>query len=271
MTGPAMSIELASGVTLQYVEQGDPAGLPVLCLHGLSDSWYSFARVLPHLPRSLRVLVLTQRGHGDASRPARCYHTHDLAADAAAFLAAQRIASAVIVGHSMGSSVAQRFAIDYPERTLALVLVAAFHSPAGSTALKQLQEAVASLEEPVDPGFVHEFQASTLAQAVPPAFFDTVVRESCKMPAWVWRELVDCHLRDEFSAELAVIRAPTLLVWGDRDGVVPRRDQDALVAAIAGARLLVYEGVGHAVHWEQPERFAVDLTNFLQRRRLHRP
>lgn len=60
------------------------------------------------------------------------------------------------------------------------------------------------------------------------------------------------------------IEVPALLVWGDQDGVVTRADQDAQMAAIEGARLVIYPGAGHGVHWEQPERFASDLLIFSQ-------
>ena len=71
-------------------------------------------------------------------------------------------------------------------------------------------------------------------------------------------------MQDEFSGELNKIKAPTLLVWGDQDGMVPRSDQDAQMAAIAGSRLVVYEGAGPGVHWEEPERFASDLVTFVE-------
>ena len=61
----------------------------------------------------------------------------------------------------------------------------------------------------------------------------------------------------------AAIAAPTLLVWGDQDAFVPESDQDTLLAAIPGSRLEVYRGAGHAVHWEKPARFAVDLAAFV--------
>ena len=62
-------VELPTGVTLQYVEQGDPTGVPVLLLHGVSDSWHSYEQVFPHLPEDIRAFALTLRGHGDSSRP----------------------------------------------------------------------------------------------------------------------------------------------------------------------------------------------------------
>lgn len=65
------------------------------------------------------------------------------------------------------------------------------------------------------------------------------------------------------SDELGKIRVPTLIVWGDQDAIQSRADQDALVEAIRGAQLLVYEGAGHSPHWEEPNRFAADLTSFV--------
>lgn len=259
------SVELPIGVILEYVERGDSSGIPALLLHGLSDSWRSFELVLEHLPESVRAFALTQRGHGDSSRPEAGYRFRDFAADAAAFMDALGLEAAVVVGHSLGSAVAQRFAVDHPERTRGLVLAGSFASLATSPVARGLwDEVVSEMEDPVDPGFVREFQESTLAQSVPPEFMETVVQESRKLPARVWRATVAGSLQDDFSGELGKIEAPTLLVWGDQDGMVPRSDQDAQTAAIAGSRLVVYEGTGHAVHWEEPERFAADLARFIE-------
>src|SRR5689334_20894320 len=121
-TPAVKTVKLSTGVRLQYVEQGNPAGTPVVLLHGITDSLHSFDLVLPHLPISWHVFALSQRGHGASSRPADGYAPRDFAADVAAFLDAHKIQRAVIVGHSMGSLVAQRFALDFPTRIQALVL-----------------------------------------------------------------------------------------------------------------------------------------------------
>jgi non-heme chloroperoxidase len=257
------SIELSDDVTLQYVEQGDAAGVPVLFLHGISDSWHSFELVLPHLPETIRAFALTQRGHGDSSRPDKRYRARDFAADAAAFMDERHLEAAFVVGHSMGSVNAQRFAIDHPERTLGLVLVGSFASLPNNPVPRALLDEVTAMEDPVDPGFVREFQASTLSGPVPRAFWETIIQESLKLPARVWKEVLECNMQDDLSGELHKIEAPALIVWGDRDEIV-RREQETLAAEIRNSRLVVYQGAGHGAHWEQPERFASDLASFVE-------
>lgn len=257
-------VALSTGVTLQYVEQGDRTRVPVVLLHGFTDSWHSFAPVLPHLPASMHALALTQRGHGDAGRPAAGYRTRDFAADVAAFLQALDLGPAIIVGHSMGSTNAMRFALDHPHLTRALVLVGAFAAYRGNPVVGEFWDsAVSQLSDPIDAGFVREFQEGTLARPVPREVVDTAVRESLKVPAHVWRAALAGCLEDDFAHELEGIAAPTLLLWGDRDALVPHADQEALVRAIPGAELVVFHGVGHTPHWEQPQRFAARLGAFV--------
>jgi non-heme chloroperoxidase len=112
---------------------------------------------------------------------------------------------------------------------------------------------------------VREFQESTLAQPVPPLYVDAVVKESLKVPARVWRAAFEGFFEDDFTGELGTITTPTLVVWGTRDSICSRADQEALLAAIVSARLVVYENAGHALHWEEPERFAADLVEFVGR------
>lgn len=261
------SVELPNQLRLPYAEQGDPSGAPVLFLHGFADSWRSFELVLPHLPESIHAFALTQRGHGDASRPAAGYGVQDFAADVAAFQDAMHLRTAVIVGHSMGSGVALRFAIDHAERTMGLVLVGASPTMGATAAARAFWDSTLSkLTDPVDPALVRGMTESALAQPVPRTFVDAAVRESLKVPALVWKAAFESRwrLEGDYSAELTEITAPTLIVWGDQDARYARGEQKALAAAIAGSRLLVYHGAGHLLHWEEPQRFASDLLVFVQ-------
>jgi non-heme chloroperoxidase len=256
-------VRLSTGMRLPYVEQGDPSGIPVVLLHGYVDSWRSFERVLPQLPESLHVFALSQRGHGDASRPSGGYRIADFAADLMGFMDAVGLESVIIVGHSLGSAVGQRFAMDQPARTRGLVFIGATTTWRGNPVMNEVWEAVSVLTDPIDPVFVREFQESTLARPVPPMFLETIIDESLKVPALVWREAWRTIVENDHAAELRTIAIPTLLTWGDQDGMSPRDQQDALLASIAGSRLEIYEGTGHALHWEEPERFAADLVAFV--------
>jgi pimeloyl-ACP methyl ester carboxylesterase len=237
----------------------------VLLLHGLTDSWRSFEPALRFLPDDLRVIALSQRGHGDAARLAGGYRTRDFAEDAAALLKALDAGPAIIVGHSMGSTNALRFAIDFPELTRGLVLLGSFAGYERNPVIRELWASVSQLTDPIDPGFALEFQRSTLAQPVPPDFLDVVVQESLKVPARIWRTALAGLMEDDFVREIDRIKTPTRILWGDHDALCPRSDQEALLRAIAGSQLVVYEGAGHALHWEEPERFAADLVDFAGR------
>ena len=107
----AQAVRLPGRLTMQYVEQGRGDAVPVVALHGVTDSWRSFEPILPHLPATLHFFALTQRGHGDSEAPASGYALVDFADDVVAFLDAQRLERAVIVGHSMGSANARGRAV----------------------------------------------------------------------------------------------------------------------------------------------------------------
>lgn len=257
------SVVLPNRIRIPYVEQGNDDGVPLILLHGYTDSWRSFEPVLPLLPRSIHSFVPTQRGHGDADRPAKGYAPEDFATDLAAFMDAVGLEAAVIAGHSMGGSIAQRFAIDHPERTLGLVLMASFTTLRGNAGMEQFWACdVSRLTDPIERAFAWEFQVSTAARPLPAAFLETVVQESLKVPAHVWRDAFDALLKLDVAADLRKVSAPALILWGDRDSVAPANEQDALADAIMGSRLIVYPGVGHALHWESPERCVAELAQF---------
>jgi pimeloyl-ACP methyl ester carboxylesterase len=258
------SIRLPSGAILRYVEQGPADAMPLILLHGFPDSWLSYETVLANLPSTIRAIALSQRGFGNSDKPDDGYHPRDLAADLAAFMKLRRIPRAILAGHSMGALVAQRLAIDFPERVAGLALIGTFKSLRGSSELAQLIDEIARMADPIDLDLVRAFQASTLAQPVADEFFRTVVAEGARLPLKIWRAVLkDVAAYDDF-AELAQITAPSILFWGERDNFSTYEQQQELVSEIDGAELRVYAGAGHSLHWEEPRRFAGDLANFVR-------
>ena len=260
---------LPNRVTLSYVDQGAAAGPTIVLIPGLTDSWRSYERVLPLLPSSVRVIAVSLRGHGDSDKPESGYRAADFADDVRALLDHLGILRVVAVGHSSAGLVAQRLAIDDPERTVGLVLESSFTTLRGRADLEKIvATTMAPLQDPVDPAFVSRFQSGTVLRPVPGPFLDAMVQESLKVPARVWREGFTGLLLDDHTRELAAIRTPTLLIWGDGDSIIDRQQEEALRSAVAGSQLVVYSGVGHTPHWEDPGRFAGDLVTFVTS--LHR-
>ncbi len=260
-------VSLSTGIRIEYVEQGQAAadGVSVIFLHGVTDSWRSFERVLPYLPRPIHAFAVTQRGHGDADRPTSGYGVEEFTADLVAFMNAVRLEAAVIVASSSASLTVQRFAADHPKRALGLVFIGAPRSLRDKPAVAEFSDAVRELSDPIDPAFVGEFVESPVSGPVPPDFLEAMIGESLKVPARVWKATLQGLLEAVPPTETGTITAPTLILWGDRDEFVPRSDQEALAAAIAGSRLVTYEGTGHAVHWEEPERVAADVVALAER------
>lgn len=255
-------VRLKTGVRLRYLEQGSPLGPPIILLHGYTDSSFSYSRVLPSLDAKYHVYALDLRGHGDSERPASGYGLSDFAADVLAFMDEKGIRRATLVGHSMGSFVAQQLAIRAPERIERLVLIGSA-TTLRNDAVLELRRSVSALEDSVTAKFAREFQAGTVHQPLPEEFMDRVVKESLKVPARVWRATVEGFFTGDYELRPGQIKAPTLILWGDRETIFPRSEQDSLVKMLARADLKVYPETGHAPHWERPERFVKDLQDFI--------
>lgn len=257
-------VGLPNQVKISYVQQGALTGVPVLLLHGLGDSWRSYEPVLKFLPTTVRVFALSQRGHGDSSKPVDGYRMGDFVEDLEAFLDAVRIDTAVLIGHSSHGLVSESFAIDHPDRTLGLILIGAPVTLRGNAGAQEMfDQSISKLTDPLDPTFARDFAESTLARPVPPIFLQTMREETMRVPARVFKELFKDLLATDLRPELNKISAPALLVWGDQDAILSRRDQEELAEALPNSRLVVYPGAGHSPHWEEPKRFASDLVSFL--------
>jgi pimeloyl-ACP methyl ester carboxylesterase/Tfp pilus assembly protein PilF len=256
------NVALRTGVRLRYAYQGDPSGEPVILLHGYTDSWLSYSTVLPLLDRKYRVYVLDQRGHGESDRPAGAYAFQQFAGDVLAFMDVMSINKATIVGHSMGSFVAQHVAVAAPERVKRLVLSGSA-TMVRNDVVTDFQREVNALKDPIPEKFVRDFQVGMAFQPLPDQFVQAVVKESMTIPARVWREVMAEMVSPKAQVELSQIKVPTLILWGDKETLFPRSEQDKLLAALPNARLKVYEDTGHAMHWERPEWFAKDLQDFM--------
>jgi pimeloyl-ACP methyl ester carboxylesterase len=254
------SVRLTNGIRLNYVVQGPAAAPALLLIHGYPDSWHSYAPVLTHLPPTLRAIAVSLRGFGDSDKPAGSYHTRDMAADLAEFLHRLRIPAAYVVGHSMGTHVANFLALDHPELVLGLIQVGSLPPLGARPEMDELLAALDAMQDAVDPGLIRDFQRSTLAQPLPEAFFEDLLAESAKAPLHVWRQALHQLVAVDFTGDYSRLQVPVTLFWGDQDGMSSLADQLAIARSIPGGELRVYAGAGHSLQWEEPRRFATDLA-----------
>jgi pimeloyl-ACP methyl ester carboxylesterase len=258
-------LKVETGMTLQYVVQGDPKGPVVVLLHGAGDSWHSWELVLPHLPKTFRVYAVTLRGHGLSDHPTTGYTRADFAADITSLLKRLDLRGVTLVGHSLGSFVAQVVALNDAEGRLSrLVLIGSGPGRAPDpNAPSPVSAYFAGVKDPIDYQFARDFQSGTAFTPLPPAFLETMIAEVQRVPAAMFHELARGSADPQHVEKLGRIRAKTLLFWGDQDSMFSKADQDGLLKIIPGSRLITYPNTGHALHWEYPERFAQDLSAFI--------
>jgi pimeloyl-ACP methyl ester carboxylesterase len=216
----------------------------------------------------LRLIALDQRGHGASSMPdpaacraapETCFGMADFAADLLAFMDAKRIASATLVGHSMGSFVAQEAALAAPDRVARLVLVATAARAQGNAVLRDYV-----LNEPVEGSWRKVLEAAGNAfpedvyeltpQAADPdieawlaRFWDVdpvadpalvarIVEETADVRLGTWIGATRALLATDNRGRLRELRVPTLVLWGRQDAIFIEPDQEEIRAALADAQ-----------------------------------
>ena len=254
-------VQLATGPRVNCVRSGDPSREPVILIHGWPDAWFSYSRVMPLLPDALHAVAFDQRGFGDSDRPQSGYSIPEMAADVIALLDALALDRVTLVGHSFGSFVARQAAIAHPERVKTLVLIGTGFA-ASNEVTRDLQKSLRDLPDPIPVEFSREFAQSTVYTPVPSEFLERMVADSLKLPPRLWRRTLDRLVEYDDTSQLGQIQAPTLLLWGDRDGLFSRTEQDRFIGAMPSARLKVYPETGHCPNWERPELVARDIAQF---------
>jgi non-heme chloroperoxidase len=259
------TVSLSTDVTLHYAECGHRKGEAIVFLHAYTDSWFAFSRVLALLSPSFHAFAPDERGHGDSDKPQCCYTADDFTADVDAFMEAVGIEEATLVGDSSGGMIAQRVALEYPHRVSRLLLMGAPTTLLNNEAVMEAGEKMRALEDPISPEFVRQFHMSTIHHPVAEEFLSRALFETLKVPARVWRGYMEgVVLTVDDTARLGEIEAPTLILWGERDAILGREEQEWRSGTIPDARLKVYPDTGHAVAFERPEWVVRDLEEFIE-------
>lgn len=261
---PGSVIEI-DGYRVHYIDEGH--GPAIVLLHGFGGQTYSFRKILPLLSSDHRVIAVDLKGFGYSERDAEAGLSHtDQVAMLKALLATLDIARAVVVGHSMGGVVAQRFAASHPEMVDALVLAASGTGEERFT--RRLPPPV--ILRPLLPILARLTSGRLLeASYYDPSAITPEVRAEYNRPA---------RLKGSMDGLLAIMRdgardpvfdatritMPVLLLHGADDRVVPLSASQRIRERMPQARLVVIDRAGHMLLEEHPEEAARAIVGFLR-------
>lgn len=274
-----VTVESALGSTpVNYVESGE--GPPVLMVHGLGGSWRNWLENIPYLSRRHRVVALDLPGFGTSPLPPNQITIPSYGAFLVEFADALGLdPDTALVGHSMGGFISTEAAIARPERFSSLVLVAA----AGITyawvtpSQKDMAKVVVKAMMPIASGSLERgFSRSRLRSAQFAGVFAHPTRISREMLWELGSYAMDAPGLIQAAYAIAgydtrdrlpEIRIPTLLIWGNRDLLVPVPAAFAYRRKIPDAELSLLDDTGHMIQMERPARFNDDVEEFIDRRR----
>ena len=264
---------LVDGTPVNYIEMGE--GPPLLLIHGLAGSWQNWLETIPYFARTRRVLAPDLPGFGDSPLPPEKISIPGYGRLLDHFCTSLGAERGSVIGNSMGGFIAAEVAIAHPQRVDKLVLVSA----AGITAehqrneralalMRRFEAALAWASTHPKPNFLlrpRGRQALRLVFAHPEKLPGPLLFEQAKgsgKPGFI--DALDALSAYPLRDRLERISVPTLIIWGERDRLVPLRDADVFEELIPDARKIVYADTGHVSMLERPARFNQDVDDFLE-------
>ncbi len=257
----------ANGIELYYESHG--SGEPVVMIGGLGADTFLWFRQTPELCRYFQVIVFDNRGAGRSDKPEEPYTIPMFAADTAGLIRALGFPRAHVLGASLGGLIAIEFALSYPELLDRLVLASTSFGGPHAVPTPQATFAAMISGRSGDPetDIRNNFKLFTSEgwQAGHPEIVDEYVAWRVAHPQPVAAYQRQAMAAPAYDAEDRVgqIAAPTLILAGEEDRVVPVENARLLAAKIPNARLRTFPGGGHAFNIEMDEAFNAAVTEFL--------
>jgi pimeloyl-ACP methyl ester carboxylesterase len=264
---------LPDGESLAYIDRGERSGSAVVLIHGYTDNARDWVPMLPYLSKHDRLILVDIRGHGRSSKPECCYTRLDFAYDIKLLLDALGVQKADIVGHSLGSIIAQTFAEYWPERTAHVVLISSTGGSPPDRPKKPPQfdfaAEIRKLKEPLEadsPFMIAWWDSPT---PVDPDFIRRQRKDAAGIPLRVWLAVLDQALPannvyGDLQSTLPRLKAPTLLIWGSKDPIMEEDVRQTLRSALPNAGVKIFDGLGHNPFWEDPRGVAETINAFLK-------
>src|ERR1700687_3455289 len=223
------SIALPNGESLAYIDRGERSGPTVVLIHGYTDNARDWVPMLPYLSKRDRLILVDIRGHGQSAKPECCYTRLDFAYDIELLLDALGVQNADIVGHSLGSIIAQTFAEYWPERTAHVALISSTGGPPPDRPKKPPQfdfaAEIRKLKDPIEAGSPFMIAWWDSPTPVDPDFIRRQRKDAAGIPLRFLLAVLDQALPADnafadLQSTLPRLKAPTLLIWGSKDPIM---------------------------------------------------
>lgn len=264
------------GLKLHYQEWGDPSAPVMIMLHGFGVSGHMFDEFAERMQDRYRLIALDQRGHGDSDWSQEGDYSRDaFVADLEAFRAALGIERFILMGHSMGGLNAVAYAVRYPDRVTALILV-----DVGPEAAKEGVDNIMRFTRGPDELDFEEFVQ--MAHRFNQRRTIENIRERMRhrlrqLPNGKWTWKFDARFRqpespirvgsdlttDETWQLYREVKAPTLLIRGAESDVLKAETAERCVREMHRARLVTVARAGHSVPGDNPDDFTAAVAEFL--------
>jgi len=256
-----------NGLQLYYEIQG--VGAPVVLIPGFAAGRWIWFKQTAELSRQLRVIVFDPRGVAGSDKPEGPQTIGLLADDVAHLLQTVGIDSAHIVGASFGGFVAQEFALKYPGMTRKLVLCCTSFGgpnhvvPAPETLMALASTKGLNTEERMRENLLLAFTPEYVRTQVAEVDHVVHLRATNEVPEHIYSSQLQAAMSFNTESRLGQIAAPTLVLSGDADVIVPVQNSRNLAARIPGATLQIVAGGSHTFFIEQAAEFNRIITDFL--------
>ncbi len=256
-----LTYHASDGAALSYVDRGPHGDMPLLFVHGWHGAAAVWSLVMDQLAQRRRTLAVDIRGFAGSHAAPGPYTVDTFAGDLSDLLATLDLDPLVVVGHSMGAAIAQRFAIDRPEAVEGLVLIApvAACGPEFTPSLEAMIRATAGNTEKTNAWL------AKLTYGEPPPHITALLRAAAAtVTPRVALESFASWSRLDFEDEARTIDTPTLVIAPAEDRPMsPQWVRSRVVDVIAGSRLEVVPRSGHYVPLERPETIAGLIEGFV--------
>ena len=257
-------------IHLYYEEHGQ--GEPLLLIMGLGASTLTWSEQIPVFGREFRVIAFDNRGAGRSDKPAVRYNIALFADDTAGLMDALRIDSAHVYGQSMGGFIAQELALRHPGRVRTLVLgctspCLVAMPPSEKAARDNMESAVLPPREAFERCAWTGYSDAYLAAHKDDLWLRSQVEAGLAPPLDALRHHYAVVGGFDARGRVGQIRAPTLIMTGDDDPLVPPENSRFLAEHIPGVELVVFPGGRHAFNVEFEDESNGAVLDFIRRRR----